>query len=50
MELVKLLKGGNKTCHKHGYRKSNLFFLVVLLLVKVWARICNVPDGVLEWL
>lgn len=22
MELVKLLKGGGKTCHKHGYIKT----------------------------
>lgn len=22
MELVKLVKGGDKTCHKHGYLKT----------------------------
>lgn len=54
MELVKLLKGGDKTCHKHSYLRTVgktfhvfFFFLIIPLLVKVWVRIFSVTDGVL---
>lgn len=57
MELVKLLKGGDKTCYKHSYLRTvgktfHIFFFfiyIIPVLVKVWVRIFSVT-GVLGWL